>query len=233
LIISVPSLSPDHIEFEEIAVALPASSARRRTGEALPRAALVPSDPRPTVEGFAARSDSYVNAPCSVDTVSGDPKVDARGLVAGFEIQGHGVVGGDPERKSRQGLAQGQRFRPEQANRHAKGEITLKTTTLERPNRPPEVRAADVTRIRLANRMSRAVFARLLNVSPKTVQSWEHGTRKPSQAALRLIQVLHQNPSGVFSVVGISAPLEGPSTKRKNAAAPKGPLRKASKKQAI
>jgi putative transcriptional regulator len=42
--------------------------------------------------------------------------------------------------------------------------------------------------------MSQAMFARLLNVSPKTVQSWEHGTRKPSQAALRLIQVFEQNP---------------------------------------
>jgi DNA-binding transcriptional regulator YiaG len=43
-----------------------------------------------------------------------------------------------------------------------------------------------------------------LNVSTKTVQSWEHGTRRPSQAALRLIQVLRQNPAGVYSAVGLS-----------------------------
>ncbi len=78
----------------------------------------------------------------------------------------------------------------EEAVRHAKGEITFKATTLELPDRPPEVRAEDVTRIRLNNQMSQNVFARLLNVSPKTVQSWEHGTRRPSQAALRLIQLL-------------------------------------------
>jgi putative transcriptional regulator len=82
----------------------------------------------------------------------------------------------------------------EEAVRHAKGEITFKATTLELPDRPPEVRAEDVTRIRLNNQMSQNVFARLLNVSPKTVQSWEHGTRRPSQAALRLIQLLEQNP---------------------------------------
>jgi putative transcriptional regulator len=124
----------------------------------------------------------------------------------------------------------------EEAIRHAKGEITLEVTTLELPDRPPEVRAEDVTRIRLNNQMSQNVFARLLNVSPKTVQSWEHGTRRPSQAALRLIQVFQQDPHGVFSVVGMSPPQEGPPTKRKKTA----PARKrrrsqpgASKKPAV
>jgi len=124
----------------------------------------------------------------------------------------------------------------EEAVRHAKGEITLKTTTLELPDRPPEVRAEDVIRIRLNNQMSQNVFARLLNVSPKTVQSWEHGTRRPSQAALRLIQVFQQNPHGVFSVVGMSPPQEGPPTKRKNTVSTKSGRRSqpgASKKPAV
>ena len=124
----------------------------------------------------------------------------------------------------------------EEAVRHAKGEITLKGATLEFPDRPPEVRAEDVTRIRLNNQMSQSVFARLLNVSPKTVQSWEHGTRRPSQAALRLIQVLEQNPHGLFSVVGMCAPHEGPPTKRKNTALAKSRRRsqpRASKKPAV
>jgi len=124
----------------------------------------------------------------------------------------------------------------EEAIRHAKGEVTLKTTMLEVPDRPPELGAEDVTRIRLNNQMSQAVFARLLNVSPKTVQSWEHGTRKPSQAALRLIQVFEQNPHGVFSVVGMSPPNEGPPTKRRNTASAKNGCRsqpKAPKKPTI
>ena len=53
--------------------------------------------------------------------------------------------------------------------------------------------------------MSQAVFARMLNVSTKTVQSWEQGQRSPSQAALRLIQVFRQNPSSLLGVVGMSA----------------------------
>ena len=94
----------------------------------------------------------------------------------------------------------------EEAIRHAKGEITLKTTTLETPDRPPEVGAEELIKIRLASGMSQAGFARLLNVSTKTVQSWEHGDRKPSHAALRLIQVFRHNPAGLLEVVGMSGP---------------------------
>ena len=88
--------------------------------------------------------------------------------------------------------------------RHAKGEITLKTTTLEMPDRPPEIAPKEVTSLRLKSGMSQAVFARVLNVSAKTVQSWEQGQRRPSQAALRLIQVYRQDPSGLLEVVGMS-----------------------------
>jgi putative transcriptional regulator len=94
----------------------------------------------------------------------------------------------------------------EEAIRHAKGEITLKTTTLELPDRPPEVGAADLTKLRLASGMSQAIFARLLNVSTKTVQSWEQGQRKPSQAALRLIQVYRHDPTGLHEVAGMTGP---------------------------
>ena len=42
--------------------------------------------------------------------------------------------------------------------------------------------------------MSQAVFPRVLNISPKTVQSWEQGLRQPTQAALRLLEVIEQQP---------------------------------------
>jgi putative transcriptional regulator len=102
----------------------------------------------------------------------------------------------------------------EEAIRHARGEITLKTTTLEMPDRPPEVGAEELTAIRLESGMSQAVFARMLNVSTKTVQSWEQGARKPSQAALRLIQVFRQDPAVVLQVVGMAGP-KGNATGRK------------------
>src|ERR1700761_7849797 len=95
----------------------------------------------------------------------------------------------------------------EEAIRHAKGEITLRTTTLELPDRPPEIGAAELAELRLASGMSQAVFARLLNVSTKTVQSWEQGQRRPSQAALRLIQVFRHDPTGLLEVAGMTGPL--------------------------
>ncbi|MCF7520442.1 helix-turn-helix domain-containing protein [Neisseria sp. ZJ106] len=37
-------------------------------------------------------------------------------------------------------------------------------------------------------------FARLLNTSAQTVQSWEQGRRHPSGTALKLLHLLHQSP---------------------------------------
>ena len=91
----------------------------------------------------------------------------------------------------------------EEAIRHARGEITLKTTVVELPDEPPEIDAPTLVAIRDQSRMSQAVFARLLNVSSKTVQSWEQGLRNPSQAARRLIQIFSQHPETVCQSVGM------------------------------
>jgi putative transcriptional regulator len=99
----------------------------------------------------------------------------------------------------------------EQAIRHAKGEISLKTTTLEMPDQPPAIDADELTEIRLKSGMSQAVFVRMLNVSTKTIQSWEQGQRKPSQAALRLIQVFRHDTSSLLDLFGMSAPLANAS----------------------
>ena len=85
---------------------------------------------------------------------------------------------------------------------HARGDLTLRTTVL--PDRPPAIAAAEVIALRTESEMSQAVFAGLLNVSIKTVQSWEQGSRKPSRAALRLIQIFRENPTGVLAVVGMA-----------------------------
>jgi putative transcriptional regulator len=90
-----------------------------------------------------------------------------------------------------------------EAVQFAKGELTLRT--VEVPTPPPEVVAKDVTSLRAKAGMSQAVFARVLNVSTKTVQSWEQGERKPSHAALRMLQVLREKPMFVFEIVGIPA----------------------------
>ena len=46
----------------------------------------------------------------------------------------------------------------------AAGEIALKTTVAEIPDPPPEIRPEELTKLRIDNRMSQDVFARVLNV---------------------------------------------------------------------
>lgn len=100
----------------------------------------------------------------------------------------------------------------EEAIRHDTGEIMLKTTTLELLDRPPPIGASELTSPRRASGMSQAGFARLLSVSTKTVQAWQQDHRMPSQSALRLIQLFHQNAPGPFEIVGMSGPTGTPNS---------------------
>lgn len=88
----------------------------------------------------------------------------------------------------------------EQGIRHARGELPLRTTVV--PNRPPVMSAQAIQRLRQRLEMSQGLFARTLNVSTNTVRSWEQGERKPSQAALRLLQILAANPHMVGEILG-------------------------------
>ncbi|MBI1785640.1 helix-turn-helix domain-containing protein [Candidatus Sumerlaeota bacterium] len=91
----------------------------------------------------------------------------------------------------------------EEGIRFAKGEMTLKT--VEIPEAPPMIDARGLIALRKRSAMSQAVFAGILNVSPRTIQSWEQGRRAPSQASLRLIQLFRENPEVVLLAAGISA----------------------------
>ena len=54
--------------------------------------------------------------------------------------------------------------------------------------------ALSVQRIRAALQASQGVFAQLLGVSTKLVQSWEIGTRTPSPLARRLLDEMKRDP---------------------------------------
>jgi len=84
---------------------------------------------------------------------------------------------------------------------YSKGEISLKT--VEVPEEPPDIDAKTVAAIRKQTEMSQAVFARMLNDSTKTVQGWEQGLRRPSQASRRLIQVFSERPEVLCQIVGL------------------------------
>lgn len=73
---------------------------------------------------------------------------------------------------------------------HERGERVLRATDRIVPDPPQSYDAEDVRRIRTRMRMSQTGFARLLQVSSKTVQSWEQGTRRPRQSSARLLQFI-------------------------------------------
>ena len=75
---------------------------------------------------------------------------------------------------------------------YSRGQLSLRTTALPPPPPPASPRRVAALRRRLG--MSQSVFAAALNVSPKLVQSWEQGSRRPSRGDLRLIQILEKRP---------------------------------------
>ena len=101
-------------------------------------------------------------------------------------------------KKTRKSLFNRLRESLDEARRFTAGELTLKTFTV--PDPPPHYNAERVARIRKSLRMSQNVFARVLNTSTKTVQSWEQGLRQPTQAAQRLLEVLEKKPEVIAAL---------------------------------
>jgi len=84
-----------------------------------------------------------------------------------------------------------------QALDHAQGKRRdLRTTVLPKP--PKELSAKEITNIRLKLNVSQGVFARYLNISPKTVQSWEQGIGRPSGASLKLLTIVQRDPTVIL-----------------------------------
>ena len=82
-----------------------------------------------------------------------------------------------------------------------KGEIELRTTVI--PDSPPPVTPEQIVALRKVMNVTQIVMSHVLSVSPRTLQSWENGTRTPSQSSLRLLQIVRQHPEIVAQVVGL------------------------------
>lgn len=73
---------------------------------------------------------------------------------------------------------------------HNEGKLNLRTENIELPKPPANYKPKEIKKIREKKRYSQNVFASVLNVSVKTIQSWESGKRMPSHAALRLLEII-------------------------------------------
>jgi len=81
----------------------------------------------------------------------------------------------------------------EQALQHARGERhDLRTTLRAAPPKP--MKKQEIIKLRQQLNLSQALFAGMLNVSVRTVQAWEQGLRKPSDAALKLLTIAKKHP---------------------------------------
>ncbi len=63
-----------------------------------------------------------------------------------------------------------------------------------------EVALSEVTQARAKSGLSQSQFAQVLGVSPRTLQEWEQGRRKPSRAAQSLLAIASKRPEVIREV---------------------------------
>jgi putative transcriptional regulator len=79
---------------------------------------------------------------------------------------------------------------------HVQGrkKLTLRTRELSLPPPIKPLRPKEIAALRQQLNVSQAVFAGLLNVPKVTAISWEKGRRRPTGAALRLLDLARKRP---------------------------------------
>jgi len=78
---------------------------------------------------------------------------------------------------------------------HSEGKIDLRTTCLTLTPVRDSISVEEIKETRKNLGMSQSVFAIVLGVSKKTVESWEAGRYTPDGAARRLISILQTDPT--------------------------------------
>ena len=87
-----------------------------------------------------------------------------------------------------------QSLRDYRAHLEGNKKMTLRTWTISVPDPVKPFKAKEIAAIRTTMNLSQPVFAQVLNVPVATARSWESGRRKPTGAALRLLQLVKKSP---------------------------------------
>lgn len=77
-----------------------------------------------------------------------------------------------------------------------KKKLTLRTYSAVAP--APKFTPTHIVKLRETRNLSRPLFAQILNVPAITVRKWESGERKPSGAALRLLEIMQRQSEALF-----------------------------------
>ena len=78
---------------------------------------------------------------------------------------------------------------------YSEGKVNLRTTRLNVSPVREKIEADEIKETRKKLGMTQGVFAIVIGVSKKTVESWESGRYSPDGAARRLISVMQKDPS--------------------------------------
>lgn len=86
---------------------------------------------------------------------------------------------------------------------HYEGKKKLTLRTFRVVRQAPKFTPAQIVKMREDRKLSRPLFAQVLNVPPVTVRKWESGERKPSGAALRLLEIMQLQPETLLKLSGV------------------------------
>lgn len=71
--------------------------------------------------------------------------------------------------------------------------ITIKEIEVLNLSEVKELEAMEIKKMRLKEKLSQAVMARILNVTPSTYQKWERGEVHPKGANLKLLRLAYDH----------------------------------------
>ena len=71
----------------------------------------------------------------------------------------------------------------------------------KKPARKMQIDLPNVRKIREKSGLSQSQFARMLHVSPKTLQNWEQKRRQPNGPAVALLKVVEREPEMVLKTL--------------------------------
>jgi len=77
---------------------------------------------------------------------------------------------------------------------YSEGKIDLRTSLFPVSPVCEVISPAEIKAVRENLKMSQSIFALVIGVSKKTVESWEAGRYKPDGAARRLITIMQKDP---------------------------------------
>ncbi|MBI3563247.1 MAG: helix-turn-helix domain-containing protein [Gammaproteobacteria bacterium] len=77
---------------------------------------------------------------------------------------------------------------------------SVKEMKTRKKGRVTRVKVSWIVELRLKTGLSQTLFAKLLGVSPRTLQDWEQGRRQPSGAAKSLLKIAQKYPEALVEL---------------------------------